>query len=233
MSTAEGGPSIIRDGLVLYLDAANHKSYLGSGTIWNNISTNNVSGSLINGPTFSGNNNGSIVFDGGNDYVQVNNFKNTYSFNTPFTISFFLRTNTVTTRTSFISTYVGGFINDGVFMEIGENGTIRFAYRQLGVNVFDFSETSTILRTNTFYNIVGVYNGSNATIYVNTISTTPTASATTFFNINNTDLFIGRLDSTLGRYFNGNVYQTLIYNKALSLSEIQQNYNATKGRFNL
>ena len=62
-------PKIITDGLVLYLDAANPYSYVSGSTVWNDISRTMTSGSLINGPTFSSANNGSIVFDGVNDYV--------------------------------------------------------------------------------------------------------------------------------------------------------------------
>jgi hypothetical protein len=59
-----GGPDIITDGLVLYLDAANTKSYIGSGTTWKDLSRNSNDGTLTNGPTFDSGNSGSIVFDG-------------------------------------------------------------------------------------------------------------------------------------------------------------------------
>ena len=65
------GPSIVTNGLVLCLDAANIKSYAGTGTAWNDLSGNSRTGTLTNGPTYSGTNGGSIVFDGVNDYVQT------------------------------------------------------------------------------------------------------------------------------------------------------------------
>jgi hypothetical protein len=64
------GPNIVTDGLVLYLDAANQKSYPGTGTTWNDLSGNGNNGTLVNGPTFNSDNNGSIVFDGVDDYVN-------------------------------------------------------------------------------------------------------------------------------------------------------------------
>ena len=65
-----GGPYIVRDSsLVLELDAADKNSYIGSGTVWNNLSVNANNGTLTNGPTFSSTNNGNIVFDGTNDYI--------------------------------------------------------------------------------------------------------------------------------------------------------------------
>ncbi len=63
--------NIVRDGLVLDLDAAKRDSYPGSGTSWRDIAGGVITGSLINGPTFDGNNGGSIVFDGADDYVNL------------------------------------------------------------------------------------------------------------------------------------------------------------------
>ena len=63
--------SIVTDGLVLCVDAANTKSYPGSGTTWTDISGKNHNGTLINGPTFSSDNMGGIVFDGSNDAVTL------------------------------------------------------------------------------------------------------------------------------------------------------------------
>jgi hypothetical protein len=64
-------PNIVTDGLVMYLDAANTKSYPGSGTTWNDLSGNSNNGTLINGPTF--NPNGGIDFDGTDDYINFGN----------------------------------------------------------------------------------------------------------------------------------------------------------------
>ena len=66
-----GGPNIVEDGLVLSLDAANTKSYPGSGTVWSDLSGNSNNGTLTNGPTFDSGNKGSIVFDGIDDSISV------------------------------------------------------------------------------------------------------------------------------------------------------------------
>ena len=65
------GPKIVTDGLVLCLDAAIGKSYPGSGTSWTDLSGNGNNGTLVNGPTFSSANGGSIVLDGVNDYIST------------------------------------------------------------------------------------------------------------------------------------------------------------------
>ncbi len=73
MSTLSGGPSIVTNGLILNLDAANPKSYVSGSTTWNDVSRSGLSGTLVNGPTFNTGSGGSIVFDGTDDYVNCGN----------------------------------------------------------------------------------------------------------------------------------------------------------------
>jgi hypothetical protein len=73
-------PAIVTSGLVLCLDAANRKSYSGTGTTWSDLSGNNYNGTLTNGPTFNGANGGSIVFDSTDDFVNVGNIGTITSF---------------------------------------------------------------------------------------------------------------------------------------------------------
>ena len=61
---------IVLDGLTAYVDANIPTSYSGSGTAWNDISGNSNNATLINGPTYSTDNGGAIVFDGSNDYAS-------------------------------------------------------------------------------------------------------------------------------------------------------------------
>ena len=69
-------PKIVTNGLVLCLDAGNTKSYPGSGTAWNNLSSTSNNGTLTNGPTYDSTNGGSLIFDGTNDYIQSGSFSN-------------------------------------------------------------------------------------------------------------------------------------------------------------
>jgi hypothetical protein len=62
--------NIVKDGLVLDLDAAKLQSYPRTGTLWNDISGNNYVGVLTNGPTFNSSNGGSVVFDGVDDFIE-------------------------------------------------------------------------------------------------------------------------------------------------------------------
>ena len=71
MGAVEGGPNVVYNGLVLYLDAANNKSYVSGSTSWNDLTGNKNVGTLTNGPTFNTGSGGSIVFDGVDDYVNL------------------------------------------------------------------------------------------------------------------------------------------------------------------
>jgi hypothetical protein len=88
MAGIAGNPSIVTSGLVLYLDAANRKSYVSGSGVWRDLSGNNRTGTLTNSPGFSYANGGFIVFDGTNDYVSINQ-----TLSTPFTITSFVRYN--------------------------------------------------------------------------------------------------------------------------------------------
>lgn len=224
-------PKIITNGLVLYLDAANSKSYPGSGTVWTDLSRRGNNATLINGPTFNSANKGAIVFDGTNDYASVSSFAS--NFNGPFSlcITFYQTSNSVSQ--TFFSTY-NSVSNDGVFMQINsasEGSGLRMTYRQLGANIFNFTQTEAIL-LNTFYNVVCTYDGANAYTYYNGVRQSVSASASSYFTSVNSTLFINTI-TEIDRFFTGNVYQISIYNKALNSKEILQNYNAVKGRFKL
>jgi len=220
---------IVKDGLVLNLDAAKIDSYPRTGTTWRDISGNQINGTLVNGPTFNPNNGGSIVFDGVNDNILISNFKNKYDFSTPFTLSVIFNPKVIV-RGDLISTFNLG-LTDGVYLEMGVDASIRFVYNRLGTPVFDLNIPLNLL-IDKIHNIVAVYNGVNSLIYFNGVLQSPIASASTFFSIVNQDLYLGMLTNTF-RHFNGNIYQTLIYNRALSAQEVLQNYNATKGRYGL
>ena len=82
-----GGVNSTKTGLVFVLDAANPTSYVSGSTTWQDLSGNNNSGSLVNGPTFNSSNGGSIVFDGSNDYVEIS----TVNASSQFTLNFWVK----------------------------------------------------------------------------------------------------------------------------------------------
>jgi hypothetical protein len=209
-------PKIITDGLVLALDAANQKSYIGSGTTWDDLSGNNNSGSLINGPTFNASGGGSIDFDGTNDLVECSSISSTN-----FTNSVWMNVDAKNIN-GIVSWTVGTVRRELIF--VSSNLSIVYGaskYRQ-----------GPSISNGVWTNVAGTYDGVTPLLYVNGISQTlgnELAAGTGAAD----KCYIGRTAFATPYYFNGKIASTLIYNRALTASEILQNYNATKSRFGL
>lgn len=239
-----GTPPIVTNGLVLYLDAANSKSYVSGSTTWRDVSGNNRSGSLVGGTGYSSTNGGSIVFDGVNDYSIIDNFD--LSSTNSITVSFWLR---------FTSTAVGLILehsvnqnnNNAWAVSLNEfaTGSIAFTSHFPPGNTgarYNLSRTSTkAYNDGNWHYIVGILDRSTTTlanrisIYVDGIRDTlldGTYTNTETTNYTNHALYTNsRAGSSL--FVGCNLAINQIYNRALSAQEILQNYNATKTRFNL
>jgi hypothetical protein len=220
-------PKIVTDGLILYLDAANNKSYVSGSTTWTDISRSGLSGTLTNGPTFNTGSGGNIVFDGSNDFVDCGN-NSSLDLTNNFSLGVWLRRNS--TQPSPDSGIVGKITEtDGyVGYMLWYDGAGITLYIRSGIR----ASTGAII-ANTNYYVVGTYNGSTASIYVNGIlvnsNSTSVVAIPTGANFQ-----IGRYFSFSGaRNFAGNIFNTQVYNRALSASEVLQNYNATRTRFGL
>jgi hypothetical protein len=222
------GPSINEEGLVLALDAADKNSYIGSGTSWRDLSGNSYNGTLTNGPTFNGGNGGSIVFDGVDDYVVTSNF----------TPNFSTKTLSGWVKLSSISQQGGGLITlqstDGtvfdsiVYNEIGQGWGF-------GSNGFSRTGWSGVLETSTsaWVNITATYENSNYRLYRNgSLIQTLTSFGALNFNFNS-NIQLGYRHLGSSGYLSATIAQGIIYNRALTATEILQNYNATKSRFGL
>jgi len=225
MSTLNGGPgNIVTNGLVLYLDAANYLSYTSGSTTWRDLSPSNISGSLINGPTFSSTNAGSIVFDGVDDYVASNISSNIQE--NVGTCCCWVKTSTP--GSSFRGIIVkqqgwGLFVVDGIFSTYDWGNS---ATRSTGVNISTGMWNYVAM---SFTDISGTPSN-NASLYLNgslllvtTIQKTSPGSTVT--------LASGSPGGS--QFLNGNIASTQIYSRALTASEVLQNYNATKARFGL
>lgn len=227
------GPKIITNQLVLLLDSANTKSYPGTGTAWNDLSGNGNNGTLTNGPTFNTSNQGSIVFDGTNDYVECPNLSNIITGS--FSISAWVNWTNISspsiqkiihiqnsTREINLDNYNGGSGSKKIHFYTSATSSTN--------NVLTTGETAL---SNVWYYIVGVYNDTLKFkyLYVNGILKN-SASTTVKISWPNSNTRIGyRLNNT--EPFNGKINHIKIYNTNLSQSDILQNYNAIKGRFGL
>jgi hypothetical protein len=230
-----GGPDIIRDSsLVLELDAADRNSYPGSGTNWYDLSGNNNSGYLINGPTFSSNNGGSIVFSSTNSqYINLGSTAMLNYTSGNFTFSYWVNFNTLTTNSGGqgpIVLYKGNFNTNGYYDQIGATGAITFVTNQPGVNQVSSTNTG-IITTSSWYNITYARNGASVKIYVNGIDKTTTAATHINPGSSGNNFTLATYNTSI--YGNFNLSNFLNYNRALSATEIAQNYNQLKSRFNL
>jgi hypothetical protein len=228
MATSYGNIPIVTSGLTLCLDAGNLKSYPTTGTTWTDLSKNGNNGTLTNmGVTgFSSSNLGSIVFDGTNDFINLGTGLNFTSFSSCFWIKFNSLSNQViitkgdwdTNNASYTIAYYSNQIRTDTF----QSTTIY------GTTTYNFSPTLGI-----WYHIAFIADAitSSYSLFINGVKVTFTFSNT--FRIPKTDVYsvnIGR--NTTGTYpLNGNISNVQIYNRALSASEVLQNYNATKWRF--
>lgn len=223
-----GSPPIVTNGLVLNLDAGNTKSYPRSGTVWTDMSGNGYNGTLINGPIYNSDFGGSILFDGTNDYA---NLGNPITFTDSFTVSFFFRTTTSGASSRVIS---GMYNGSGADWWTGVNGSNQLNFSFGSPVKIDIPSPITVI-DGVWRQAICVYNKSinSMFLYINGILQNSNSSVTPTVTQPAGNLMLATFGSALGFYFPGNIASYQIYNRALSLTEIFQNYNALKSRFNL
>jgi len=232
------GPNIVTNGLVLALDAANTKSYPGSGTTWRDLSGNRNSGSLINGPTFNSANGGGIVFDGVDDYTIINSGSAVLNPTTAITVASFFN------MTSFTANYAPIVFKQNNYAGLYEQYSIYFINTQIGFVITGIDRQQKIVSSSINYTNQNVYATATCDtvtdelkLYINgnliqtNVFTSTFDTADTPINIGGTGVL--KFGATFTGWANGRIYNTNIYNRALSASEVEQNYNALKGRFNL
>jgi hypothetical protein len=226
-------PKIVTDGLVLYLDAGNTKSYPGTGVTWSGLSKSNNNGTLILSPTFDSSNGGSIVFNGSNQYIDCGNTNlGINAGSTQITLE------TWVYPTSFISfrgliSRVGGTSPFGGWM-IYMTSSSKFGF---AVNISGVWTTMdgplSPLSTNNWYHVCGTYNGTTMNLYINgLLASTTNSSGTIQYTGSLSNLGIG-YNGAGSSFFPGRIAIAKIYSKSLSSQEVLQNYNATKSRFGL
>lgn len=216
--------NIVSNGLILNLDLGNYSSYRGTGTSITDLSGIGNTGTLTNGPVFSSVNSGILTFDGVDDYVDVPSFT---SITGNFTVGIWFYTTAASDiyyRRLVDLNYVTGF--------------------WLGRNANSNSWGGGILEGNSPYGIylpftngawhylVSIRNGSTHILYGDGISNT-TSNTVSTGSLSSSSLRIASEPGGANQFFNGNIAQVQIYNRALTAQEVQQNYNALKQRFGI
>ena len=240
MSTVQGswrGYGIVKDGLVLYLDASSPNSYNSNfgPTTWKDISGNGKNGTLLNGPIFNSGSGGGLLFDGTNDYVLnvavevYNNFsydiwclpQATHGIDPESTSS---TLGTSGQRYLVFPDYIDP-PNAGTGISVGTNGVSVYEHStgyMPPLLVHETTITSPI-------HIVVNYTNKRPSLYLNGVfikngltSPKPDVKITT-----------NSLCGVLYGNFSGIVYNAKYYNRPLTDQEVLQNYNVTKSKFGL
>lgn len=226
------GPRIITDGLVLALDAANPKSYPGSGTTWTDLSGNGNNGTLTNGPTFDSEVGGNIVFDGLNDYMSTGNTFDESPINGFFaeatarwSVSSWFKPNTSNTTNGAVFSKANG-VGASATMIVWEAGTTLNA-RIRGGTILEITTTM----TTAWHQVVLTWDGTTASAYydgnfVNTISAGTAAIQNSFLGVG-----ASQIGTIPNNFMLGSAADLKVYNRAISNEEVLQNYNATRTRF--
>ena len=214
---AKAGPRIVGDGLILDVDAAVSRSYAGSGLTANGL-IGGIGGTLVNGAGFGTTNNGYFIFDGTNDHINFGNSS---------TLQQSSGTLSAWTKSSSPGAGYRGIIAKQGSYGLFYTNSVLVAYdwaadaaRSTGINIAD----------NTWKNVVltyqsGVSNGTR--IYINGVLVL-TTTITVLNQINN---LFGGAEANASQFASCQISSFNMYNRALSATEVLQNYNTTKGRY--
>ena len=223
-------PNLITNGLILYLDAGNQSSYPGSGSTWYDLSGNNNTGTLINGPTYNTSSGGFIAFDGINDYVDGGTYTGLGTSNRTISIWFQIKSISLSGGKRILTLASTSNTNiDTPAFTIGYNTNINSLSMGFGGSPYNGYMPNTTFTLNSWINIQASITSNTLSAYINGVL------IGNYINTggvgSNPILYLGRYNDFYNQYGDVNISQTLIYNRALSTEEITQNFNATKGRF--
>ena len=215
-------PRIVTDNLVLALDAANTKSYDGSGTTWTDLSGKGNNGT-ISGATHTSGAGGYFDFDGTNDYVSHSN--DSFVSNGGATLESWFNIDTLSADRTLINHSGFSYFN----LLRTSNNKIRLEYKSTSADNTQLFSTSTI-STGSWYYVVGVVNSTGARIYINGELDASNSTPQNLGTVSST-LYVGGYNTNSLYRFDGKIAVAKRYDKPLTAAEVLQNYNALRGRF--
>ncbi len=219
-------PSVITDGLMIYLDAANTRSYPGTGNTWYDLRGNRNFTLQNNPPFFANSAGGSIGFTAANSHWASSS--TSLSTITRFSVDVW-----------HYYTGVNSGSNPCIVTELWPGTTSQINFNLGTLNGFTIgffnggwqTSGSYALTSNNWYHIVGNFDGANFRLYVNGVNQVTTAYAGTPTSSNGGIRLMRRWDSD--EYWGGQLSTVKIYNRALSATEIKQNFEATRDRYGI
>ena len=232
------GPTIVRDGLVLHLDAANIRSYPGSGTTWTDI-TNNAQAAALNGGTaYSTSNKGTLDFDGTDDYIRVYPDISTDYNSGNFTWSLWVKPDQLAKMTFLVKCWRPNIFRGDNETTFGFEWQAAEGFKQTTVTLPDSRVTygrwfNLVARVDSLGNMkLDVFDPENGSQHTssNTSGTTPGSSTSTDVHYLGLQGWWG---SGRDQKFLGLMGSFMKYNRSISDDEVLQNYIAQKSRFGL
>jgi hypothetical protein len=227
--------SIVRNGLILHLDAANRKSYPGSGTAWNDLSGNGNHFTLVNSPVYDGQ---YITFDGANSYAMSASMLNLSGYD-DITVEIGLKVNTAVTPMGMAFEHSSNWNTNSMGFGLVPNSSGSTTYvsnshhtnQYLGAGVLNYTGiigTTLNMHTNIWSRLAGTQ---RRKAYINTILNG--AKDTSAYPAFRNDFFYISSRGGVSLFANHSVSFVRIYGKALSENEIKQNFNALRGRYGI
>ena len=239
ISDVQDYQNIVKSGLVFHLDAGTIESYPGSGTSWYDMSGNENHGTLTNGPTYNSVNQGSVVFDGTNDYVTTTDVHHGTS---EFTLESWVYWNSLSANSTVIKKNTDNDFWPVFSLSVGSNGSLSGYYSsQIYGQCLEGADTAAgVITTGQWFHLCyskGAAGYTTMKLHKNTVS----QSYSNFLygtHVNN--VCDSNKPVVLGINYdypnfinplNGRIAVARIYNRQLSDAEILHNYNTQKGRF--
>jgi len=218
---------IVPEGLIYSLDAANFKSYPGSGTTFNGLFSS-TGGTLVNGTGYTSDSGGSFVFDGTNDYLITTANVGPLGAN-PRTICIWFYMPSAQRKNVYgYGQGATGSIFDIITWDTNGYNRLIGHYWSGGYDTLGSLPSRDTLTVPGWNFVAHTYSGTAVSIYTNTVF-----SNSTNLNLTTLDgpLTIGRGTYNAYDYFTGKISNIQIYNRVLSPLEMTKIYNATRDRY--
>ena len=221
---------IVQNGLVLNLDAGVKESYI-TGSTWKDLSDNKKDALLINGPSLNKEKGGNLTLDGTNQFIRIND-DDSFDGLSGLTLSLWFYADSASGSGG--NNYGALLIRKSYVFSLSFNNNNNFgtgAYIHNGTSWSGFM-TGPSVSASTWVNLILTYNGSTCLFYKNgSLTSTRIPSVTGDLGSSTDNVSIGTVDGTSGYELQGAVSNCQIYNRALTATEVLQNYNVTRHRF--
>jgi len=227
--------TIVTSGQLLYIDAGDTSSYSGSGTTWTDRSTYQNDATLTNGPSFTSAGTASYFsFNGTNQFAPVTTSKMNVAL-TGKTAMFAIRTVNANTANATYRNLFGGStavrnFNTYMYHISGTTWRLHFSTGPTSPWAYSASEPFTVTDNEWIVVAATQTTGGVVTYYVNGQQIgTPNTGVTFYQFINSGVEAVARSDN----YWRGDIGAVAIYGQALNSDQIQQNFNALRGKYGL